>query len=300
VSDINKLYDIFLGLELIVKELETKKMQYNKDNPINYYTIFSEKEWFRLERNRLGELIYHVHNDILNNYIKNSDYVLELGAGAGRYTKDLVNMCNKLIVSDITPKQLELNKNKMKEFNVFHKIEDFIQLDITDLSNFQNDLFDVTLCIGGPLNYVMDGEEIAINELIRVTKKNGIIILGVMSLISATIRFLGGIAEEKKKYGIEATKYVMNTGIQDETHYPVENKHFIHMMKKNDLDLLLNDRNIEIIEKRGAGIFAASGEEALNKAKCDNELWSLILEKEIEYSKNENIIELGANIVYII
>jgi ubiquinone/menaquinone biosynthesis C-methylase UbiE len=275
-------------------------MKYNSNNPINYYTAFSEKEWFRLERNRLGELIYHVHCDILNNYINKSDYVLELGAGAGRYTKDLVNICKKLIVSDITPKQLELNRNKMKELNVYNKIEDFIQLDITDLTIFKNDIFDVTLCIGGPLNYVMDKEELAIQEIIRVTKPKGIIILGVISLISAIIRFLSEITEEKKKYGIEATKYIINTGIQDEDHYPVENKHFVHMMKKNDLDILLENKNIEIIERRGAGIFAASGEEALNNAKNDKELWDLILQKEIELSKNENVIELGANIIYII
>ena len=60
-------------------------MKYNKDNPINYDTSLSEKEWFCLERNRLSELIYHVHNDILRKYINADDTVLELGAGAGRY-----------------------------------------------------------------------------------------------------------------------------------------------------------------------------------------------------------------------
>ena len=85
-------------------------MKYNKNHPIEFYTNFAEKEWSRLERTRCGNLIYHVHMDVFKRYIKNDHSVLELGAGAGRYSKDLVNMCKELIVSDITPKQLDINK----------------------------------------------------------------------------------------------------------------------------------------------------------------------------------------------
>ena len=89
-------------------------------------------------------------------------------------------------------------------------------------------------------------------------------------------------------------------GIQDTEHYPVENKNFLHMMKSSDLDSLFENQNGQIIEKRTAGVFSLAGEEALNQAKADQELWDLILNKEIEFSKDPAYLNCGANLIYVV
>lgn len=81
-------------------------MSYNPEIPRNRYDNYGDREWTRLERDAHGELLYHVHLDILKRYIKPSDCVFEIGAGSGRYTKDIVNICKELTVADISSHQI--------------------------------------------------------------------------------------------------------------------------------------------------------------------------------------------------
>jgi hypothetical protein len=63
---------------------------------------------------------------------------------------------------------------------------------------------------------------------------------------------------------------------------------------------LFDGLNVQILEKRAAGIFSMAGEEALDQAKADKELWEVILGKEIEFSKNPACLDCGANIIYVV
>ncbi len=136
--------------------------------------------------------------------------------------------------------------------------------------------------------------------MLRITKKDGILIVGVMSLISAILRYMNGVIEEKGQFGINATRWLFDTGIQDEEHYPVKSKHYVQMFRCRDLDELFEDESVKIIDKRSSGLFSLVREDELNAAKEDEELWNLILEKEIDNSKLPGTLECGANIVYTI
>jgi hypothetical protein len=92
----------------------------------------------------------------------------------------------------------------------------------------------------------------------------------------------------------------MDRGIQDSEHYPVENKNFLRMMKGSDLDALFANRNVQILEKRAAGIFSLAGDDALDQARADQELWELLLSKEIEFSKDPAYLNSGANFIYVV
>jgi ubiquinone/menaquinone biosynthesis C-methylase UbiE len=273
---------------------------YDSNIPKNLYTSFGEKEWTRLSKDRLGELLFHVHMDVFRRYVKKETSVLELGAGAGVFSKELVTLAGNLVVSDITEEQLAINKLKMTELGLEGRIDKFLLLDITDLNGIDNNQFDVVTCVGGALNYTFDKEQTAIAEMLRVTKPGGFVILGVMSLLNSLMRYLPAIVNEKNQFGIDATKWLMDTGIQDAEHYPVDNKHYVHMMKSNEIDALFESQNVEVIEKRAAGLFSMAGEEALNQAKADKELWELILSKEVEFSKNPACLDCGANIIYVV
>jgi hypothetical protein len=91
----------------------------------------------------------------------------------------------------------------------------------------------------------------------------------------------------------------MQEEIQDAEHYPVENQNYLHMMNSADLDALFEDQNVQFIEKRAAGVFSLAGEDALNYAKADPQLWELILNKEIEFSKDPAYLHCGANLIYV-
>ena len=275
-------------------------MRYDPRIPLQFYERLAEGEWTRLTDSRMGQLLLHNHLDVLRKHVKRADSVLELGAGAGRLTKDLVPLCGSLVTSDLSPVQLEINRRKMEELGLSSKIRDFRLLDVTDLNELPRASFDVVVCTGGALNYVHDREKEAIQGILRVTKPGGTAILGVMSLIGTLLRFAKGLRGEKEKYGLGAMQWVLDTGVQDPEHYPVENKHYVHMMRAQELEELFSDEPAEVVEKRAAGLLALAGEEALNDAAEDEELWRLLLEKELEYSRNPAVLDCGLNLLYVL
>ena len=238
--------------------------------------------------------------DVFRSHVHQGASVLELGAGAGIFSKELVRLAGQLVVSDISEEQLAINKSKMTELGLEDRIHDFQILDITDLKGVNNNLYDVVICVGGALNYTFDREQAAIDEMLRVAKSGGIVIVGAVALFNSLMRYLAAIVEEKKQFGIDATRWLMEKGIQDAEHYPVENENFLHMMTSSDLDTLFESQNVHVIEKRAAGIFSLAGDEALAQAKADHELWDLLLAKEIEFSKDPAYLNSGANFIYVI
>ena len=271
---------------------------YDPRIPRNYYDAFGEKEWTRLSRDCPGELLFDVHMDVLRCYVHKEASVLELGAGAGVFSKELVTLAGQLVVSDISEEQLSINKSKMAELGLEKRIEDFLILDITNLEALGDNQYDVVICVGGALNYTFDKEQEAIAEMVRVARPGGVVIVGAVALFNSLMRYLPAVTEEKKQFGIDATKWLFERGIQDADHYPVENGNYLHMMKSSDLDTLLEGQNVQILEKRAAGIFSLAGDEALNRAKLDTELWDLIRSKEVEFSKDSAYLDCGANIIY--
>ncbi len=292
--------DIFHVSTASINNLGVMNMKYNPEIPRAHYDQYGNNEWERLEKDRLGELLYHVHLDILKRYISNSDVVIELGAGAGRFTKDIVTMCKSLVTSDLSPIQIEINKRKMEELGLIHKVKNFMILDISNLEDIEDHTYDIAVCIGGPINYLFDKEENAINEILRILKSGGKLILGSMSLIGALMYYLNGVLYEKGMLGIDATEWLFTTGIQDEEHYPVENKHYAHMMTSKELDALFEGKQVKILEKSSAGLFMHSQEETLCSAKQDQEFWELLIKKEVEFTKLPGTLDCGMNIIYVI
>ncbi len=275
-------------------------MSYNPEIPRDRYNNYGDREWTRLEKDGHGELLYRVHLEILSRHVKANDKVLEIGAGSGRYTKDIVQFCKFLTVADISEHQIEFNKAKMKELSLFSKIESYHVLDILNMGVFSDSSFDCIVCIGGVINYLLDKEKDGVAEMLRVLKPGGLIVVGAMSFIGASLYYLDGIRYEKDQFGIEATKWVFDTGVQDEDHYPVPSKHYVHMMRSTQMDELFNQFPVKIIERSSAGLFTQAGDVALENARNDRDFWELIVEKEIQFTKLPGTLDCGMNIIYVV
>lgn len=275
-------------------------MSYNPEIPRNRYDNYGDREWTRLEKDGHGELLYQVHLDILKRHTNPSDTVLEIGAGSGRYTKELVAMCAELTVADISSHQIEFNKSKMRELSLFDRIKAYHVLDVLDMSVFGDSSFDCVVCIGGVINYLLDSENDGIQEMLRVLKSGGILIVGAMSFIGASLYYLDGIRYEKDQFGIEATRWIFDTGVQDGEHYPVASKHYVHMMRSTEMDALFAEFPVKVQERSSAGLFTQAGDSAIENARNDKEYWKLIIEKEIAFTKLQGTLDCGMNIIYVV
>lgn len=275
-------------------------MSYNPEIPRNRYDNYGDREWTRLEKDGHGELLYQVHLDILKRYIHSRDKVLEIGAGSGRYTKDIAPICAELTVADISSHQIEFNKSKMCELSLIDKIKEYHVLDVLDMRIFEDSSFNCIVCIGGVINYLLDKEKDGIQEMLRVLKPGGILIVGAMSFIGASLYYLDGIQYEKNQFGIDATRWVFDTGIQDEEHYPVSSKHYVHMMRSTEMDAMFAEFPVKVCERSSAGLFSQAGDLAVENARKDKELWELIVEKEIAFTKLQGTLDCGMNIIYVV
>lgn len=121
-----------------------------------------------------------------------------------------------------------------------------------------------------------------------------------MSFIGASLYYLDGIRFEKEQFGLEATKWLFDTGIQDEEHYPVPSKHYVHMMRSSQLDELFGLFPVNVIERSSAGLFSQAGDIALENARKDVEYWELLVEKEIQFTKLQGTLDCGMNIIYVV
>jgi ubiquinone/menaquinone biosynthesis C-methylase UbiE len=160
---------------------------YDAEYTRKFYNAYGDFEWQRLEATPYGRLQAIVHEDILKGYLKPNDRVLDAGAGPGRFSIIAAKAEAKVTVLDISDKQLEIAKQKVTEAKQLDNIEQFIREDICDLSMFTDSRFDVVVCYGGALSYVCENRQKAADELIRVAKPGGTILISAMSRLGPII-----------------------------------------------------------------------------------------------------------------
>jgi SAM-dependent methyltransferase len=154
---------------------------YDPEYTKQFYNAYGEFEWVRLEATPFGRLQAIIHEDFILRYLKSDDRVLDTGCGPGRFSISVARAGGRVTALDISDKQLEIAKHKIAEAGQIDKIEQFIEGDICDLSMFEDAQFDMVICFGGALSYVCEKRQKAAAELIRVTKRGGVILVSVMS-----------------------------------------------------------------------------------------------------------------------
>ena len=274
-------------------------MNYDPSFTREHYDQLADSEWTRLTSSRRGELNFIVHMDLFREHLSADMDVLEIGAGSGIFTKELIHLVRRLVVADLSEVQIDLNQKHMRDLGIVDRVDRYHVLDMVDLSCFDDSSFDAVICVGGPLSYLLDRAKSGVKESLRVVKPGGIVVLGAMSLINTLVRFMGGLVPERDAIGIDNLRWILETGIQDREHNPAST-HYCHMMTSADLDDLIANEQIEVVEKRATGLLSLADEDALNGLRKDEELWALLVERELAWSKLPGALDLGSNIVYVI
>ncbi len=163
-----------------------------------YYTDYGIGEWERLNRDPYHKLEFNTSVHFLKKYFPKKGLVLDAGGGPGRYTIELAKLGHELILFDLTPELLKIADKKIKKEKVQDRVKKIIQGSIDDLSVFEDNKFDAVICLGGVLSHLLDEKqrEKAVDELVRVAKKNSIIYVSVISRLAVLVSELVNFPEE--------------------------------------------------------------------------------------------------------
>lgn len=257
-------------------------MSYDAVAAAAFYDAYGEREWTRFEDGRTPPASLETHLHYLGRFVGAGDRVLEIGCGPGRFTLELVRLGARVVAADLSPGQLELHQAHVPD----DAVEARVVADVVDLSQFGDGSYDVTVCYGGPLSYVMDEAPRALGELVRVTKPGGHVLLSVMSLVGPTLSAPGGIGGLVRAFGEETVRQVTATGRLDGE--VGEHGLLMRLYRWSELRELLEPHG-RIVAAAAAGMFARDDADA-----------GLLADLELDLGAEPGALDVGHHIVAVL
>jgi SAM-dependent methyltransferase len=178
------------------------------------YDAIGELEWLRLVHDPAARVAFEIHRRFLAKHVKRGQQILEIGAGPGRFTIALAELGCRVVVSDLSLVQLELNEQHLQEAGLDHAVRERRQLDVCDLTAYPDDTFDAVVAYGGPLSYLFGDEQRALRECLRVTRPGGVVLASVMSLAGSGRRFLDAFPPTIDAVGLDVFDQFLGHGDQ--------------------------------------------------------------------------------------
>ncbi len=268
---------------------------YQPETIIQHFDEFGVREWERLIQSPADEVSLFIHTHYLKKHISPNQQVLEIGAGAGRFTQILASLNARILVADISNVQLELNKKFAAEYDFNQAVKDWQQVDISDLSQFKSNSFDSIVAYGGPFSYVLDKRDVALSECIRVLKPNGVLLLSVMSLWGTAHGFLDGVLSLPP----ETNKKITTTGDITPATFPERRNNFMHLFRSKELIDWLEQAGLEILDKSASNCISLTWNEKLKQVRDNAEKWNELLRMELEACADEGCLNLGTHIIAV-
>lgn len=263
-------------------------MNYDPQAVEKFYDELGHGEWERFVRSPVEEIKLHVHTHYLRTFVPPHSCVLEIGAGPGRFTEVLHGLGCQIVVADLSTVQLGLNRQFAHERGFAVSVEQWLKLDICDLSALAAETFDVVVAYGGPLSYVFEKRDQALQECRRVLKPSGLVIASVMSLWGTVHRFLGGILE----FPAANTQAIIRTGDLTPENEP-GSKHHSHLFRAQEFQELFARNEFRVVAVSASNTISMNHEEVLGGVRQDPVRWASILAYELEASAEQGYLDGG-------
>jgi SAM-dependent methyltransferase len=264
---------------------------YDPKRAAAFYDGYGEEEWTRFEQIRMGPANFDVHAHYLRRFVQAGDRVLDVGAGPGRFTIELARIGAEVVVADVSPGQLELNRQKVAEAGAEDSVRDRVVADVTDLSAFDDAGFDAVVCYGGPLSYVVDQADRAVAELVRVVRPRGHVLVSAMSLVGALSHYTDIALDLADRDGAAKMEEIVRTGLLPEEpdygHLPMR------LFRWRELHELLS-RHGQVVAGAAAGLLRPS------QQPSTPELRELLVRVELDLGAEPAAIDGGEHLLAVL
>jgi len=209
-------------------------MRQNKEKFEVYYTTENDEN-LRGHRNNQGIIEFLTTEKYMKQVIPLKSIVLDACAGCGVYSFFLANLGHAVTAGDFVKHNVDVIKNKQKQQPVLQHI---YEGSATDLSQFDNESFDVVLNMGA-FYHIIDKEERekSISECLRVLKKGGLFFIAYLNKFSNIIKY-----NEQWRDDFSSVERLFEYGYidDDSLFYQASPEEIEDIMKKFNLTILHN------------------------------------------------------------
>ena len=269
--------------------------QYDPQGLARFFDDYGLREWERLVSNPVDEVSLYIHTHYLQKFISPGSRVLEIGAGAGRFTQVLAQLGAQVLVADISPGQLKLNQQHAVQYGFNHVVESWLEVDICEMSILENESFDCVVAYGGPLSYVLERRDQALEACLRVLKPGGLILFSVMTLFGSAHRAFGQISS----LAPQTNRAIIATGDISPATFPERKDSFMHLFRADELRQWVEEAGLDILAMSASGCLVTCWEGALGEIRQDPARWELVLEVELEASAEPGALDMGTHLICV-
>jgi len=241
----------------------------------------------------VDEVSLFIHSHYLKQYVPAGERVLEIGAGAGRFTQALAELGVRVLVADISEVQLELNRRHADEYGFAGAVESWQQMDICQMDIFPDGVFDCVVAYGGPLSYALDRRNAALSECRRVLRTGVVLLLSVMSLWGTVHRNLSGVLTTPP----QANRQIVETGDISAATFPDRPGNYMHLFRAGELRNWLTAAGMEILALSAAGCLSTGWDASLEEIREEKSRWNELLRMELEASAESESLNMGTHLI---
>lgn len=264
-----------------------KKMVEKKNRSTLYHNKIAEQYEASYSQPYM-QLYFKITWENLKKYLPDNPggIILDAGGGTGFWARKLAKKGYEIICTDIAEKMLEVGRKLAKEQKL-DKLITFEYADIMNMSQYEDDFFDMVITQGDPVGYCDDPIR-AINELSRVLKDNGYLSVSIDSFY-ATIGMLLASRDFRR------LEILLNTHVSDfDDGFPQYN------FTIQELKELFERNGLEVVEIIGKTIFPKFlPKKVINELLKDEEYFDKILEMELKFNSEPSLIGLSGHIQII-
>ncbi len=262
------------------------------DEVMDFYNRYGEREWRRLEVDPYSWITFVLHMDFIRPHLREDIKILDAGCGAGRYSVEFAQMGCDVTLFDISEVQLSIAKAKLEERRLEKHVSGYIQGDIRDLSVFPDESFDVVVCYGAPLSYVIDGREKAILEFHRVLKAGGVLAVSVNSKWGVFKSILGrntqGFFNRPEYWYIDRVLASGDLPKHPEVHHPPR-----HFFEAAELRELLESASFKDIVLASSPCILSGSWQQANEVLKDEAAYKTLLDIELRVYQKPSMVDSG-------
>lgn len=263
----------------------------DRDQMRSYFDDYASAEWDRLERDISGRVSLEVHRQFLKRFVHAGDRVLEVGAGPGRFTLELIELGAKVAVTDFSPVQLELNRMRQADSG---SVESWDILDVCDTSRYADGEFDVIVAYGGPLSYVFEDADEALRGLFRIVRPGGVVVASVMSLLGTWRHLREEALMMPEVFGDEVNDAILRTG---DLRY-IGGPHICQMYRATDVSAFVDRCGGEVLAMSASNWASLEKQDSLALLETNPERWKRFLEHEVEFCGEPGALDGGTHLLF--